>query len=506
MRRLSLSFCLAALFAHAGIPRCVGAPSFEPFTLQTYDGKEHPAELARIQVPERRETLVPSQARIATTGRTIEVAVMRLKTRARAPGAPIFFLAGGPGIPGIGMARAPFIFRLLDQLRELGDVYVIDQRGTGRSVPSLLCGVQPLDHDLFVSDAKAEAAVRMLVARCASDWRARGVDPASYNTVESASDLEDLRREIGAERVRLVGTSYGSELALEMIRRNGSHVERAVLAGVRGPSTALKLPSTLDLEMRRVASMIARDSTYATILPDPQGLVLALLDVLDRKPFTITVTPREGGEKREYRVGSTGLRMVLQSDLPDANAITHVPAMLATMKDGDPRIFLSRLRAVHEAMARGTTLMSLAVNCASGWDPERLERVRDEAGSSPFANIRNLYLSPALCDSVRAANLGAAFRAPIVSEIPVLFISGSMDATTPPFEAEEIAWGFPNGFHMIVHNGFHETLGIREVQRSVTEYFSGKDIRGRGIVMPPPKFLSVTEALKRVTEEPAPAR
>ena len=149
--------------------------------------------------------------------------------------------------------------------------------------------------------------------------------------------------------------------------------------------------------------------------------------------------------------------------------------------------------------------MSMAVNCASGWDPERLERVREEAGASPFGNIRNLYLTPALCDSVRAANLGAPFRAPIVSDVPVLFVSGSMDATTPPFEAEEIAWGFPNGFHMIVHNGFHETLGVREVQRSVIDYFSGKEIRGRSVVMPAPKFLSVSDALKRIADEPAPA-
>lgn len=498
LRLLLFASCIFLMTGAPGVPRSArSAPAFEPFTLETYDGKEHPAELARIQVPERRG---------GASSRTIEVAFVRLKTRAKSPGAPIFFLAGGPGIPGIGMGRAPAYFRLLDGLRGLGDVYLVDQRGTGRSDPSLLCGANALDPDLFVSETKAEEAVREAVGRCAAEWRARGVDPGAYNTVESAGDLEDLRRAIGAERVRLLGTSYGSELGLEMIRRHGARVERAVLSGVRGPSTALKLPSTLDLQMRRLASIIARDSTYASILPDAHGLVLALLDVLERKPFTITVTSREGGEKREYHVGSAGLRMVLQSDLADGTAVGRIPAMLASMKDGDPRIFLSRLRAVYEAMARGTSLMSLAVNCASGWTPERLARVRGEAERSPFGNIRNLYLSPAVCDSVGASDLGAAFRAPVVSDVPVLFVSGSMDATTPSFEAEEIAWGFPNGAHMIVHNGFHETLVVPEVQRSVTDYLSGKEMRGRSIVMPPPKFLSVAEALKRLAEEPAPGR
>jgi pimeloyl-ACP methyl ester carboxylesterase len=501
MRRLLLIAFFGALTASPiGLPEAAGAaPAFQPYTLRTYDGESHPAELARIPVPETRTG--------GTASRTIQLAVLRLKTRSKSPGAPIFFLAGGPGIPGIGMGQAPAYFRLFDRLRDLGDVYLIDQRGTGQSDPSLLCTPHALDPDLFVSDEKAAAAVRSRVQECAREWRSRGVDLAAYNTVESAHDLEAIRLAIGAQRVRLLGVSYGSELALELIRLHGDRVERAVLAGVRGPATALKLPGTLDLQMRRVAALIAQDSTYAKALPDAYGLVGALLDVLERQPFTITATPRDGdGAKREYHVGPAGLRMVLQTDLVDGRAISHVPAMLLTMKDGDPRIFLTRLRAVHDAMARGTVLMSLTMNCASGWAPERLARVRAEASVSPFGNIRNLYLGPETCDSLGVADLGAGFRAPVVSNVPVLFLSGSMDATTPPFEAEEIAWGFPRGAHMIVHHGFHETLVVGEVQRTAAEYLAGKEARGKSILMPPPKFLRVEDALKRIHEEPAPAR
>jgi pimeloyl-ACP methyl ester carboxylesterase len=466
---------------------------FERYALRTYDGEEHPAELARVTVPERHER---------PTSRTIRIAVLKMKTRSSAPGPPIFFLSGGPGIPGIGMGRTPAYFQLFDRLRDLGDVYLIDQRGTGLSDPSLLCPPRALDKDLFLSDASAAAAVRGLVGACAAQWRSRGVDLVAYNTIESAHDLEDLRVALGVERVRLLGVSYGCELALEMIRLHGDRVDRAVLAGVRGPGTALKRPETLDLQLRRVASLVARDSTYATLLPDPYALVQALLAVLEQKPFTITVTPQDGSPKRDYRVGAAGLQIVLQSDLTDANAITIVPAMLRTLKEGDPRIFLTRLKSMYDAMARGTVLMALTMNCATRWEPDRLERVTAEASVSPFGNVRNLYLAPSLCDSVGVPDLGPAYRTPVTSNVPVLFVSGSMDATTPSFEAEEIAWGFPNGTHLIVHNGFHAILGIGELQRSVSEYFEGKNLRGRSIVLPPPVFLSEEEALKRLTEEP----
>jgi len=490
---LSLTVALGAAALAVAAP----APTFEPYTLHTYDGEDHPAELARVAVPERRDR---------STSRTIQIAVLRMKTRASAPGPPIFLLSGGPGIPGIGMGKSPPYLRLFDRLRDLGDVYLIDQRGTGLSTPALLCRPYALDPDLFVSEERAASAVRELVGSCAAEWRSRGVDLDAFNTVESAHDLEDLRIAIGAPKVRVLGVSYGCELALEMIRLHGDRVDRAVLAGVRGPRTALKRPETLDLELRRVASLVTRDSTFSSLLPDTYGLVRALLDVLERKPFTITATPHDGSPAREYRVGAAGLQMVLQSDLPDARAVTIVPAMLLTLKDGDPRIFLTRLRAVYEAMSRGTLLMAMTMNCATRWEAERLARVTAEAAVSPFGNIRNLYLNPPLCDSVGVSDLGESYRAPVSSGVPVLFLSGSMDATTPSFEAEEIAWGFPNGTHLIVPNGFHETLVIGEVQRAVSEYFQGKDLRGRSIVLPPPRFLSVQDALKRLTDEPAAPR
>ena len=476
-----------------GAPRAGASDlAFERYTLRTQDGEEHPAELARLGVPERRDR---------ASSKTIRIAALKLKSRSSAPGPPIFFLSGGPGIPAIGMGRSPAYWKLFDRLRDVGDVYLIDQRGSGFSDPSLLCSPRALNQDVFLSDSSAAAAVRGLVGSCASGWRERGVDLDAYNTVESAHDLEALRVALGVERVRLLGVSYGCELGLAMMRLHGDRVDRAVLAGVRGPRTALKRPETLDLQLRRLAALVARDSTYAPLLPDPYGLVQAILDVLEQKPLTITVTPHDGSPKRDYRVGPAGLRIVLQSDLADARAITGVPAMLRTMKDGDPRIFLTRLRTMYDAMSRGTVLMALTMNCATRWQPERLDLVMDEARDSPFGNIRNLYLNPPCCDAVGVADLGPSYRMPVTSDLPVLFVSGSMDVTTPSFEAEEIAWGFPNGTHWMVQNGFHETLAIDEVQRSVVEYFGGTSLRGRTIVVSPPAFVSVEEATKRLREE-----
>ena len=74
-----------------------------------------------------------------------------------------------------------------------------------------------------------------------------------------------------------------------------------------------------------------------------------------------------------------------------------------------------------------------------------------------------------------------------------------MDSETPPSNAEEVRWGFPNSAHLIVENGFHETLPAREVQDIVTDFFRGQDVSGRKVAFERPAFLSLEEAKAQIS-------
>ena len=78
--------------------------------------------------------------------------------------------------------------------------------------------------------------------------------------------------------------------------------------------------------------------------------------------------------------------------------------------------------------------------------------------------------------------------------LPTLFVSGTLDTNTPPFQAEEVRWGFPNSTHLIVENGGHETLPSSEVHAVIVDFFKGEDVRGRTVSFERPHFLSVEEA------------
>jgi proline iminopeptidase len=100
---------------------------------------------------------------------------------------PVVFLHGGPGVPDMAGDAA-----YLRPLRDDGfDVYVYDQLGSGRST--------------------------------------RLPDPSGYGVDRDVADLEAVRERIGADRMILVGHSYGTDLAARYLARHPEHVARLVL-------------------------------------------------------------------------------------------------------------------------------------------------------------------------------------------------------------------------------------------------------------------------------------
>ncbi|HLL77681.1 MAG TPA: hypothetical protein VK421_20660, partial [Pyrinomonadaceae bacterium] len=171
---LCLSACRAAVNAQGAR---AGRLAVEPYSFRTFDGKEHPAELGKLWLRENRG---------GSSDRLIQIAFVRLKSTAASPGSPIIFLAGGPGVPGVGMGRVPVYFRLFDRLREVSDVILLDQRGLGLSSPDLQCPLTSVPADVFESADKWLRTLTEKSRSCAEHWRANGVEVSAYTNDASA--------------------------------------------------------------------------------------------------------------------------------------------------------------------------------------------------------------------------------------------------------------------------------------------------------------------------------
>ena len=89
----------------------------------------------------------------------------------------------------------------------------------------------------------------------------------------------------------------------------------------------------------------------------------------------------------------------------------------------------------------GSGAASGSTGLASGATAARLRRIREEAGESLFADVAN-FPYPEVAAAWDPPDLGDAYRSPLVSDVRTLFVSGSLDWNTLPFQADEIAFDF----------------------------------------------------------------
>lgn len=444
---IALLFCACSLKpvarAQDAAQKKPGDVTIEPYVFQTDDGQEVDAEFGRLVVPENRN---------APDTRLIELAFVRFKSTSDEPGPPIVYLAGGPGGSGIHAAqgvRSPVFMAL----REFGDVIALDQRGTGRSEPNLSCPENldfslehPTDNAFFIDLLKAHART------CAAYWSEKGVDLTAYNTNESADDLDDLRKALGAEKLTLWGISYGTHLALAALKRHEAHIHRALLHGTEGPHHTLKIPAEIEAGFDELDAMIRHDTTLGAMLPSFSGLMRQMLDQLDAHPVTVEVVDPVTQEKTSATVGKFHLQLVTSFMLHNRQLMSNVPLFYLALSQGHYAPLAQSILAFKQEQI---SAMTNAMDCASGVSDTRWATIQQQESDALLGRGLD-FLLPYVCAAWGIPDLGEAFRAPVHTDVPTLFISGTLDFRTPPGNAEEVRVGFSQSEHLIIEGAGHD--------------------------------------------------
>jgi pimeloyl-ACP methyl ester carboxylesterase len=462
-----------------------GDLKFEPYTLE-FGKQSVEAELGRIVVKENRSN---------PKSNLIELAFVRLKSTAARPGPPVIYLDGGPGSSAINVAHAPEYAAAFLKLREVGDVILLDQRGVGLSRPVLArLSAESLPLDFFLSRERAFAAIKERVAEAADYFRGKGVDILAYNTRESAADIDDLRRALGAEKVNLVGFSYGTHLGLATIRYHGANLNRVALFGCEGPDYTRKLPTTSQKSLERLARIAAADPTVGPKVPDMTAMLRRIFDRLEKEPITVRVNDRRKKQAVEVKVGKFGLQLILLIDLGDTNDLPVFPALFYTIDKGDYSILARFVERRYNQYGAGVSLMTFVMDASSGATRGRDARIQREAKEAIFNDTIN-FPFPEIGQVFGNPDLGDQFRSAIRTSVPTLFVSGALDNNTPPFQADEVRKSFRNSTHIVVDNAGHESTFVEpRLQQAMVDFLLGKDVSKVRVALPPLRFEPIPEA------------
>ncbi|MEZ6029403.1 MAG: alpha/beta fold hydrolase [Hyphomonadaceae bacterium] len=489
MRRLFAVPAFLALFAACAAnpspaPMAPPAPppviAYAPYEFIPMSGAKVEAQRGTFQVPENRAN---------PDSRMIDLSFVRFPSTSPNPGPPIIYLAGGPGGSGSGTARGPR-FPLFMALREVADVIAFDQRGTGLSqrppvctAPSAPTVETPLTRDAIIAFYRTE------LPHCFDWWEENGVDIDGYTTLESAHDIDDLRRALGVEKVNLWGISYGSHLGLAVMKYHPQSVARAVLAGIEGLDETVKLPSETDAYFARVQAVIDADPAAKAAYPDLAGLMRRVHQKLNQTPASASFTPQGASAPVTLTFDGFAVQLLASGMVSDPGSVRRLPLFYAALDAGK---YTQAAQILYGQFFDGPPTfagMPEAMDLASGISPARMARLNKEFETGLLGDALNFPM-PHVAGIRPQIDLGADFRAPFESDVPTLFISGTLDGRTYPAEAAATVAGFANGARLIVENGGHNIYEADpRIGEAVLTWFKGAGVPAM-IRFDPPKIAA----------------
>ncbi|MDX2229785.1 MAG: alpha/beta fold hydrolase [Leptolyngbyaceae cyanobacterium bins.349] len=245
-------------------------------------------------------------------GRQIEITYALLKSKSLSPQPdPLIALHGGPG--GSDISAIPYFTMLYSQQRQNRDVILFDQRGS-RYSGALLCSPTANILETVIkapgnawgkkyaalakrlqgkSDLDGETLA--LFALCPSVLSAHGFDLNQYNTANNARDVISLASALGYDKVNLYGISYGTYLALRVMRDYPQHLRSVVLDSTIPPNV-LKYETSLGIFETPALNLIEdcqKDAACDRAYPNLKQRMASLLKRLDQQPIPLSKADAE---------------------------------------------------------------------------------------------------------------------------------------------------------------------------------------------------------------------
>ena len=494
LRAVPMALLMALLMAGAMATPALHAAEVRPGLLPCrLQGVEHEALCGSVRRP-----LDPA----APQGPMIDVhfAVLPALARNRKPD-PVFFFAGGPGQSAIEIAG--HVAGLLGRVSNRRDIVLVDQRGTGRSAP-LVCDEPSPTQPLAEAVDVARIFGRLAHCRTRLQQLPHG-DLRHYTTAVAMQDADAVRRQLGAERVNLVGGSYGTRAALDYMRQFPQVVRRAVIDGVAPPDLVLPAAFSTDNQaaLDAVFSACEADRACSARFPALRADWRGLLATLPRE---VRVAHPVTGEVQGLTLGRDTLLGLVRTPLYVPALASALPLALTEAARGrfEPLVGLATALQGGRpgALAEG---MHFSVVCAE--DVPRLAQAADRPGADFGAAFADIYRK--VCADWPQGLVPAAFYTLSPASAATLVLSGGADPVTPPRHGERVAGALgAKARHVVVPEAGHGVMGLTCLRDAVFRFIDATgddealqvDADCARALPRPPAFVPITAATVRAAQ------
>ncbi|AJP72112.1 hypothetical protein TS85_10440 [Sphingomonas hengshuiensis] len=456
----------------------------ESGSLTLTSGETVQYEIGTLSVPENRNKPL---------SRRIGIGFARIKAPRPTGAPPIFWLPGGPGLTVLGAftekdGAAQARLRSWMSFGAAGDLVVIEQRGYTRRGEMLVetADASPLDKPASAQDdaLAMQALARRAVAHHADK------DLSGYTIDAFAADVDDLRKALGYSRISLFGGSFGSQWALAVMRFHPEIVERAVLSSVEPLNNGFDMPSHVFAALQRIAYDADRDPGLAPYLP--KGGMMAAIRALHRRfaaePTRVTIRDAQG-RTHIVTLGAQDLQRALLAHTADA---AEWPAFILSLYHRHYEQWARE--TVADRSAGAVTLIGPLVDSSLAMSDDHAHLLWTDPAVE-LLGTWNFEANLASAPEWPTPDMGDAVRLPRVTAIPVVFVHGDWDTSTPVENTLGLMPYFPNAHAIRVHRAGHDGAfyQLREsaaAKRAIYDFLRTGETAGlpTDVALPAPRF------------------
>lgn len=389
-------------------------------------------------------------------GRMLHLAVADFKPAGQGSAAdPVIYLSGGPGGRAVG-DFGPFITManraVLFGNREL---ILFDQRGTGYSQPALACTevdqLQYTNLDKNVAVADAITLQNAAFQACHDRLVKNGVNLAEYTSYNDAGDVHDVIFALGLKQANLYGVSYGTRLALEVMRDFPDRIRSVVLDSTFPPQVKsfTSFPTSFARVFATLFAGCAASATCATQHADLENRFYALVQTMNATPITFQTTDPNTNKSYTVLFKGDDLANLLFQAFYVSRFIKDIPKVIDDVSQGN-YAGLSTWYGIFNFDNSVSWGMYESVECSEDAPFVTLQAIATaEQAISPALRANSTQAQDgqlAACQNWSVPAVNATEKTAVTSAIPTLILAGEYDPITPPANGDLAAQTLSHSF------------------------------------------------------------
>jgi pimeloyl-ACP methyl ester carboxylesterase len=386
---------------------------------------------------------------------------------------PVLYTTGGPG--GSSLRGVRFIHQRAFMKNR--DYIAFEQRGTEFARPCLKCKeVDEAIKEAYRKNLPKDGLVLEATKHCRKKLADEGIDLSAYNTIESAADIEDLRRALHIDSINLMGISYSGGLMMTVMRNYPQHIRSVILDSSLPGFVNYEEDAvfTINEAFNKVFANCDRDSLNKTLYDNLKERFQQYFTAMDGKPLYIRYAEKDKNDTLNIKYTRNELLDILLDKLSSNRELKNVPKVISDMITGKQQLYVKDFfDGVLNGNGSEALGMRYSMYCSEQIAFANQSVIDKQNDVFPwFAHYEFNNVNHTLCDCWNVKPENSIAKTPVNSDIPALLGAGDTDPWCGTFYNDIIHHYMPNSQRLLFINKTHgPTLNTREGDILIAAFF-----------------------------------